>query len=634
MDRYTFRNKALGAVVGSAVGDALGAPFEFGRAGEYRKRFPDRVLGGIGEMVGGRGWKPGEFTDDTQMAIVQAESLLACGGVNGADLFERFRVWASVAADVGIQTRAVLGSGRSWDEAAAEHYQRHPSSAAGNGSVMRSAPAAVFFGRASVDASMEAARAMSAVTHGDPAAGWGAAILHAMVHAELNGEDAFERLAALLPMLPADQSRYREMLRPDWLPGDGGVSNGSVWGCLAQSVWAVRTTTSFEDAVVRAIDLGGDTDTVAAVTGGLAGAIHGIQSVPSRWSTYLNGTVGHADGLHTYLLRDLQRLGLALVGDEPAPEHGADRAVEAEIADGVHAANLAGAAAVPSDWAVVSLCRVGARFADHPIRRELYLADKADGHNGSLRDVVTDAVDTIDAFRAEGRQVVVHCHAGASRTGLVLRTWLMRGRGLTHHEATNFLAERWPLLDPTTNASFSAFLATDWPAGATRAARALDGHEPQTDSGNARDNDDAKTSEPAAAPFRCAENDPSPRRNPIDRPKAGRSTPTWNHAEVMSIICGLVHGPNVDGGAVMTHGHLVSGLLADAHGAKCARVALAIQQLDHPARRVETVAGNMVAWYSQKISDTYGNEADTGACPGCQREVHRTRGPKGWSYIR
>jgi len=79
MDKYQFRNTALGAVIGSAVGDALGAPFEFGDAGDYRRRFPNPVVGGTGEMVGGRGWKAGEFTDDTQMAIVQAESLLAFG---------------------------------------------------------------------------------------------------------------------------------------------------------------------------------------------------------------------------------------------------------------------------------------------------------------------------------------------------------------------------------------------------------------------------------------------------------------------------------------------------------------------------------------------------------------------------
>ena len=101
LDDLAFRHRALGAIIGSAVGDALGAPFEFGEPRKYSKRFPRPVLGGIGEMIGNQVWEPGEFTDDTQMAIVQAESILARGGIDGADLFKRFQVWAADAKDVG-----------------------------------------------------------------------------------------------------------------------------------------------------------------------------------------------------------------------------------------------------------------------------------------------------------------------------------------------------------------------------------------------------------------------------------------------------------------------------------------------------------------------------------------------------
>ena len=105
--------RALGAVIGSAVGDALGAPFEFGPAKKYSTSFPQPVIGGVGEMTGGGGfgWAPAEFTDDTQMAIVQAESILDRGAVDGSDLFERFRTWAASARDVGVQTASVLRSG-------------------------------------------------------------------------------------------------------------------------------------------------------------------------------------------------------------------------------------------------------------------------------------------------------------------------------------------------------------------------------------------------------------------------------------------------------------------------------------------------------------------------------------------
>ncbi len=97
---------AIGPLLGSAVGDALGAPFEFGPAGQFTKRFPTRALGPSTEMVGvGRfGWEPGEFTDDTQMAIVIAESLLTRGRFDGPDMFERFRRWAEVTHDIGRHT--------------------------------------------------------------------------------------------------------------------------------------------------------------------------------------------------------------------------------------------------------------------------------------------------------------------------------------------------------------------------------------------------------------------------------------------------------------------------------------------------------------------------------------------------
>src|SRR4029079_9020198 len=125
----------------------------------------------------------------------------------------------------------------------------HPRGAAGNGALMRSAPTAVLYAQSSLEESMEAAHQLAAITHGDPAAGWGSALYHAMIHAAMNGRDPFAELPALLATLPNDQTRYRHMLSPDWRPTDGDLPNGSVWGCLAQAVLAVRGSSSFDSAM-------------------------------------------------------------------------------------------------------------------------------------------------------------------------------------------------------------------------------------------------------------------------------------------------------------------------------------------------------------------------------------------------
>ncbi|WTI18237.1 ADP-ribosylglycohydrolase family protein [Streptomyces sp. NBC_00820] len=277
-----FVERAVGAVVGSAVGDALGAPFEFGPEGAFSAHFP--CVGQGGEMCGGGGWEPGEATDDTQMAVLTAESLLERGAMDPADLFGRFQRWAAAEPkDIGLQTEAVLTSGDPWDAAAALHFQTSQR-AAGNGALMRAAPSAVHFARHGREATMDAARRLSALTHGDRAAWEGTAVLHELVRLALAGKDPLTAVPDTLTALhPGHRDRYATVLSPDWHPDLATEFNGAVWPCLGSAVWALRTTTSYEEAVRAAVDLGGDTDTVAAVTGALAGAVYGIGGVPPRW---------------------------------------------------------------------------------------------------------------------------------------------------------------------------------------------------------------------------------------------------------------------------------------------------------------------------------------------------------------
>ncbi|NEA55748.1 ADP-ribosylglycohydrolase family protein [Streptomyces sp. SID13666] len=285
MDHQERQQRAAGAIVGSAVGDALGAPFEFGEAGTFSTRFP--AAGG--EMCGGGGWDPGEATDDTQMAVLVAESLLERDGLDLPDIFERFQRWsAAEPKDIGLQTEDVLSNGMPWDLAAAVHFQVNQR-AAGNGSLMRATTSAVYFAPAGRDATMDAARRIAALTHGDGAAWEGTAVFHELVRVALDGGDPLAAVGAALGEVGQDhRQRWAVVLDPDWHPGLATEFNGAVWPCLGSAVWALRTTSSFEGALRAAVDLGGDTDTVAAVTGGLAGAVHGLGAIPERWTETLH----------------------------------------------------------------------------------------------------------------------------------------------------------------------------------------------------------------------------------------------------------------------------------------------------------------------------------------------------------
>ena len=437
------RQRVIGALVGSVVGDALGAPFEFGPAGAFSKRFPTPVRGIATEMCGGGGWRMAEWTDDTQQALLVAGSLLDHDGLDEADLFARFQAWlAAGPADVGIQTRAVLGAGQAWDVAARRHFESGKR-AAGNGSIMRTTPAAIFFARSGPDASADAARRISNLTHGDPAAADGCAIFHRLVAAALDGEDPLRVLPAALAEVPDERrGKWATVLAPGWKPTEGTEPNGAVWPTLGTAVWALRSGWSFEAAMRHVIDVGGDTDTIACVAGGLLGAVQSIQAIPSRWTTPLTGDLPGNPPVATDLA-GLQGLALRLDGNEPDDgvltlAAGID---PVEVVPGLWLSDLRGAVDAPDGAVVISLCRTFGQITAAD-RRQVYLTDSDD--NVDVDAALADVLATIDAVHADGRPVLVHCWLGASRTGLVLRGWLGRSRGLSAVDATAEAQRLWP----------------------------------------------------------------------------------------------------------------------------------------------------------------------------------------------
>lgn len=475
----TQRDRAVGIIVGSAVADALGAPFEFGEPGMYSLSFPAPVLGGIGEMKGGGGfgWASGEFTDDTQMALALAAAIEEAGGFDAATVWRHFRSWVATANDVGITTRYAL-SNSSHVDAARDAHDKTRGRSGSNGAVMRIAPVATYGVRLGRDETFRLAVDQAGLTHFDPVAAAAAAFVAEVARATVvHGDFAVAVEGAFELLLSSSLAGvFAEQLAPSldagWNPFDDlGPSNGSARTATAQALWAVRNAETFHDAIVEAIELGGDTDTVAAIAGVMAGARFGFQAIPSRWATYVNGTVDAPDGTRRYELQDLVDLARRLTGrrdsgPNPAPyQRVFDKVHEA----GIWAANLGGAQDAPSHLAVVSMCHTEGTMAERPLRRQVYMIDQPErDQNPSLHAAVLDVVDSIDAFLADGHEVLVHCHGGASRTTLALRAWYMRTHDVDHTVARDWVSRTWPLFDPH-NEAFNAFLDHHWHAGTWRA---------------------------------------------------------------------------------------------------------------------------------------------------------------------
>jgi ADP-ribosyl-[dinitrogen reductase] hydrolase len=293
-----MRDRAQGCAVGAAVGDALGMPLEFGP-----RQPPDRL---VREMKAAR-LPAGTFTDDTEMALALAESLLAHRPLDPADastepvlskveglakvLAQRFVAWYRAGPDdVGNHTHAVLSriaAGEPWEQAVEAVQRRRPDSA-GNGSVMRCWPVALAHWD-DLDRLLADSRLQSRVTHPHPECVAGSAFVNAVIYHLLRrvlpaeavalAMEAVEMPEPLLAVIEAAPGRGREQLE----------NSGWVRHTLESAVWGLLTTESFEEAVVQVVNLGRDADTAGAVVGAIAGAAYGLKAIPIRWREVLRG---------------------------------------------------------------------------------------------------------------------------------------------------------------------------------------------------------------------------------------------------------------------------------------------------------------------------------------------------------
>jgi ADP-ribosyl-[dinitrogen reductase] hydrolase len=233
----------------------------------------------------------GTFTDDTEMALALAESLLSHAYLDPVDLAQRFVQWYQAGPpDVGMHTSSVLrrvASGEPWEEAAAA-VQRLNREAAGNGSVMRCWPVAAACWD-QLDRLLDDSRLQSRITHPHSDCVEGCAFVNAAIYYMLRGILPAEAVARALSHVQIADSFQLTLRSAPGRRREELANTGWVRHTLESAVWGLRSTNSFEDAVVQVVNLGNDADSAGAVVGALAGAAYGLEGIPDRWRSVLQG---------------------------------------------------------------------------------------------------------------------------------------------------------------------------------------------------------------------------------------------------------------------------------------------------------------------------------------------------------
>ncbi len=299
-----------GALLGLAVGDALGTTYEFARI--EQPPYPALATGPAIDVVGGGPFElaPGAVTDDTQMAVCLARSLAQHGALAIDDVAARYVAWTAHAFDVGNQTAAALGrieAGMPAAHAGHDVWRTSGRRAAGNGSLMRTAPIGV--GVESTAGVIESAIADSLITHADPRCALACAAFDAAIaRACTGGGDlvvcAREALASASAHLsarwPDDDDRAALDTALADLSADLDAAIGTEPGvyrigldlhrtagfvrvAFRLAFWHAVHTPSWRDAVVDVASRGGDADTNAAIVGALLGARDGASAIPAAW---------------------------------------------------------------------------------------------------------------------------------------------------------------------------------------------------------------------------------------------------------------------------------------------------------------------------------------------------------------
>lgn len=255
------------AIYGLAIGDALGLPVQF----EERGTFHVETMTGHGTY----NMEAGTWSDDTSLTLATCDSIKLMGRIDLEDMLCCMTDWYKdgkytpdgQAFDVGMTTGAALSRGEGLSDEGSN----------GNGSLMRIIPLAFL-----PDLKDDEIREVSALTHGHRISKT-ACVTYIHIAKELLKGASIKEAVEVAVTGGVEESMYKNLLTIGNRPRDEIKSTGYVVHTLEAAVWTLENTDNFRDAIITAVNLGDDTDTVGAVTGALAGIIYGYDAIPEEW---------------------------------------------------------------------------------------------------------------------------------------------------------------------------------------------------------------------------------------------------------------------------------------------------------------------------------------------------------------
>lgn len=295
MDRNLYLMKSV--MIGHAVGDALGVPVEFASREELENA-PVTDMEGYGTYP----MPAGAWSDDTSMALAALDSL-AKGRADWDEIMQNFGRWLS--EDAYTPTGECFDAGRTCVSAILNYFKNKmpynkcgesDEHSNGNGSLMRIHPFVLYAYVKELPFAewIDLIKSASSLTHAHERSVLGC-LIYAFILLHLCNEQSIGSLKLGLRRAEChlreykEISHYQRIFEPDFdkLPTDEIKSSGYVVDTLEAALWCLLTTDNYKDCVLKAVNLGDDTDTVAAVAGGLAGALYGYDAIPEEWRNTL-----------------------------------------------------------------------------------------------------------------------------------------------------------------------------------------------------------------------------------------------------------------------------------------------------------------------------------------------------------